>query len=162
MEAAYLSNRWTKDSARQTALRDRSTAGSPLSRGPTDSSPPNSRPRKDCRPIRLVPAPRRNREPARAGVDGFACLFPIKYKDVAGLALAHHAYRNRQGLEICRKLDLPGVRNLALEFVCDFQTAPVHAAARRCRSWSHIRTEVRIIVPIELNVLSHLGRGTTK
>ena len=67
MEAAYLSNRWTKDSARQTALRDRSTAGSPLSRGPTDSSPPNSRPRKDCRPIRLVPAPRRNREPARAG-----------------------------------------------------------------------------------------------
>src|SRR2546423_10625421 len=42
-----LSNRWTKDSARQTALRDRSTAGSPLSRGPTDSSPPNSRPRKD-------------------------------------------------------------------------------------------------------------------
>ena len=63
------------------------------------------------------------------------------------------AYGNRQGLEICRKLDLPGVRNLALEFVCDFQTAPVHAAARRCRAWSHIRTEVRIIFPSNLMFL---------
>ena len=45
---------------------------------------------------------------------GLACLFPIKHKDIAGLALARHAHSNRQGLEICRELDLPGVRNLAL------------------------------------------------
>ncbi len=45
-------------------------------------------------------------------------------------------------------------RNLAFEFVCDFQAALVHAAARRCRAWIRIRIEVRIILPIELDVLS--------
>ena len=60
---------------------------------------------------------------------GLARLFPIKHKDVLGLALVHQAHGHRQGLEICRKLDLPGARNFAFEFVCDFQTALVHAAA---------------------------------
>jgi hypothetical protein len=48
-------------------------------------------------------------------------LFPIKHKHVAGLALARRAHGNRQGLEIWRKLDLPGVRNLTSDFACDFQ-----------------------------------------
>jgi hypothetical protein len=43
---------------------------------------------------------------------------------------APHVHGNRQGREIRRKLDLPGVRNLALEFVCDFQSSLVQAAAR--------------------------------
>jgi hypothetical protein len=129
--------------------------------GATDSSSQNSRTREERRPLRLVPAP-----PSESRTHtcrrGLGCLFPIKHKDGFGLALAHQTHGHRQGLEIFRKLDLPGVRNLALEFVGDFQTVPVHAAARRYGAWSDVRTEVRIIVPIELDVLSHLGRGTIK
>src|SRR5205814_5664623 len=73
----------------------------------------------------------------------------------------HWAHGHRQGLEISRELDLPGARNLAFEFLCDFQTALVHAAARICRACIPVRTEVRIIVPIELHPLSHFCIGTT-
>src|SRR3989442_8389159 len=72
-------------------------------------------------------------KPTPAG-GGLARLFPIKHKDVLGLVLTHEAHGHRQGLEICRKLDLPGARNLAFEFVCDFQTALVHAAGPKMQS----------------------------
>jgi hypothetical protein len=60
---------------------------------------------------------------------GLARLFPIKHENALGPALTHQALGHRQGLEICRKLDLPGARNFAFPLVCDFQTALVHAAA---------------------------------
>jgi hypothetical protein len=64
-----------------------------------------------------------------------ARLFPVKHKNALGPALTHQALGHRQGLEICRKLDLLGARNFAFEFVCDFQTALVHAAARICSAF---------------------------
>ena len=63
---------------------------------------------------------------------GRARLFPIIHEDALRPGLTHQAYRRRQGLEICRKLDLPGARNFAFDFLCDFPTALIHAAARIC------------------------------
>src|SRR4029077_4994458 len=78
-----------------------------------------------------------------------ARLFPIKHKDALGPVLTHQALGHRQGLEICRKSDLSGARNFAFGFVCDFQAALVHAAARICSAFiPPVRIEVRIIVPV--------------
>jgi hypothetical protein len=98
----------------------------------------------------------------RPGLDSRG-LFPIKHKNALGPALTHQALGHRQGLEICRKLDLPGARIFAFEFVCDFQAALVHAAARMCSAFiPPVRIEVRIIVPIELDPLDHFFIGTFK
>src|SRR6185312_2235978 len=80
------------------------------------------------------------------------CLFPIEYQNVFGLLVTGLAYSHRQGFQIHRNLDLPDVRNLALEFVCDFQAVPVHEAARRCSVRLHIRTCVCVVLAIELDV----------
>ena len=52
---------------------------------------------------------------------GPSCLFPFEHQDVRR-ALIRGVHSLRQSLEIGRKLDLLSVRDLALDFVGDFQS----------------------------------------
>ena len=61
--------------------------------------------------------PRSRPTPAGPG----AHVTPDHTRGCSAAWLTHQAYRRRLGLEICRKLDLPGARNFAFRFLCDFR-----------------------------------------
>src|SRR5579864_2411103 len=86
----------------------------------------------------------------RRGHRRLGLLLPFKHEDVR-LASACAVDGHRQGFAIGRKLDLPCARDLAVELVGYFQSAPVRPSCRGHKTRGHVRAHIWIILAIEFH-----------